>query len=84
MDSLRQIGHHIGGKAVAGQSGRRGHVYNPSTGEVSAELALANREEVEAAISAAAAALPAWAETTPPRARPHPVPVQGASGGARR
>lgn len=65
MDALKQIGHYIDGRAFAGQSGRRSHVYDPATGEIAAELALANRHDVETAVSAAAAAFPAWAATTP-------------------
>ena len=29
---MRQIGHFIGGKTVAGTSGLRGDVFNPNTG----------------------------------------------------
>jgi len=38
-------------------------VYNPSTGEVIAQAPCCTREEVEAAIAAAAAAFPSWAAT---------------------
>ena len=30
---LRTIGHWIGGEAIRGESGRKGPVYNPATGE---------------------------------------------------
>ena len=33
---MREIGHFIGGKKVAGRSGRSGDVFNPNTGEVQA------------------------------------------------
>ena len=59
------IGHFIGGKRVEGTSDRAGDVYNPSTGEVSAKVALAAKAEVEAAIADAAAAFPGWAATSP-------------------
>ena len=58
-------GHFIGGKAVAGQSGRFGDVFDPNTGEVQARVALASKAEVEAAIADAAAAQPAWAAQNP-------------------
>jgi hypothetical protein len=32
--SVREIGHFIGGKQVTGGSGRRGDLFNPTTGEV--------------------------------------------------
>jgi malonate-semialdehyde dehydrogenase (acetylating)/methylmalonate-semialdehyde dehydrogenase len=64
---MRQIGHFIGGKEVAGKSGRQGDVFNPNTGEVQAKVALAGKAEVEAAIANAEAAQPAWAATNPQR-----------------
>ena len=65
--TMRQIGHFIGGKEVAGTSGRTGDVFNPNTGEVQAKVAFAKRSEVEHAIANAAAAQPAWAATNPQR-----------------
>ena len=50
---MREIGHFIGGKTVAGKSGRFGDVYNPNTGEVQAKVALASRPEVREAVKAA-------------------------------
>src|SRR5215472_13816839 len=64
---MRQIGHFIGGKEVAGDSGRSGDVYEPNTGEVQAKVALADRGEVERAIAVAQAAQPGWAATNPQR-----------------
>ena len=62
---MRTIGHFIGGKAVAGESGRFADVFHPSTGEVQARVALASRAEMRAAVENAAAAQPAWAATNP-------------------
>src|SRR5215469_14002542 len=59
----RTISHFINGKTVEGRSGRFGDVFNPATGEVQAKVALAAKAEVDAAIAAAAAAFPAWAQT---------------------
>ena len=62
---MRQIGHFVGGKHVAGTSGRVAPVYQPMTGDVIAELALATTAEVRAAVENAKAAQPAWAATNP-------------------
>ena len=64
---MREIGHFIGGKLVKGTSGRFGDVFNPNTGEVQARVALASKQEVQAAIANAQAAQPAWAATNPQR-----------------
>lgn len=64
---MRQIGHFINGAQVDGTSGRKHNVMNPATGEVQAELALANQAELQAAIDAARAAQPAWAATSAQR-----------------
>jgi malonate-semialdehyde dehydrogenase (acetylating) / methylmalonate-semialdehyde dehydrogenase len=64
---MREIGHFIGGKEVAGGSGRFADVFNPNTGEVQARVALAKHSEVEHAIALAQAAQPAWAGTNPQR-----------------
>jgi len=59
--------HYIGGKQVAGESGRHGHVYDPSTGAVTKHVPFADRAEVERAIATAAEAFPDWAATPPAR-----------------
>ena len=64
---MRNIGHFIGGKEVAGTSGRIADVYQPMTGEVIAKVALASKAELRAAVENAAAAQPAWAATNPQR-----------------
>ncbi len=63
----QEIGHFIGGKHLAGTSGRTADVFNPATGEVQAKVALASPAEMRAAIENAAAAQPAWAATNPQR-----------------
>ncbi|WP_374665303.1 CoA-acylating methylmalonate-semialdehyde dehydrogenase [Ramlibacter sp.] len=65
--ALASIEHWIGGRVVPGQSGRRADVFNPSTGRVSGQVALANASEVDRAVAAAQAAFPAWADTPPIR-----------------
>ena len=61
----RQILHFIQGQARDGGSGRYADVFDPATGQVQASVALASTADVEAAVSAAQAAFPAWAATTP-------------------
>ena len=58
--SVKQISHWIGGKSVAGESGRSGPVYNPATGAQTGEVAFATVEEVDAAVQAAKSAFVAW------------------------
>ena len=55
---LKLIGHWIGGEVVRGESGRRGPVYNPATGEQSGEVDFASVEEIDRAVAAAKAAFP--------------------------
>ena len=62
---MRDIGHWIDGKLVAGTSGRSADVFNPATGEVQARVALASRAELDAAIASAARAQVAWGATNP-------------------
>ncbi len=64
---MRQIEHFIGGKSVAGTSGRKANVYNPATGEVQAEVALASVQDLRAAVENAKAAQPLWAAQNPQR-----------------
>ncbi|HJW56465.1 MAG TPA: CoA-acylating methylmalonate-semialdehyde dehydrogenase [Burkholderiaceae bacterium] len=60
-----RIPHYINGRLTASESGRMQDVFNPATGAVSAQVALASVEEVQAAVAAAQAAAPAWADTAP-------------------
>ena len=65
--AVASIEHWINGRVVPGQSGRRADVFNPATGAVTGQVALANNAEVAAAVAAAQAAFPAWADTPPIR-----------------
>ena len=62
---MREIGHFIGGREVAGASGRYADVFQPMTGEVIGRVALASRAELRAAVENAKAAQPGWAATNP-------------------
>jgi len=59
------IQHYINGQMVPATSGRQQDVFNPATGQVVAQVALASAEEVNTVVAAAKAAAPAWAETAP-------------------
>ncbi len=59
------VAHHINGRRVASTSGRSQPVFNPATGAVAREVALASADEVNAAVAAAKAAFPAWRDTPP-------------------
>ena len=61
------VGHFIAGRQQPGASGRRQAVYNPSTGQVARQVALASTDEVNAAVAAALAAQPAWGDMPPIR-----------------
>ena len=62
---MQQLTHYINGAMVEGTSGRFADVYNPALGEVQAQVPLASKAELDAAVAAAAAAQPAWAATNP-------------------
>jgi len=64
---MLDYGHFIGGKRVAGTSGRSTDVMQPMDGAVRAKLALASTAELRAAVENAKAAQPAWAATNPQR-----------------
>jgi len=61
--SLRTVDHWIDGALRASTSGRTAPVWNPATGAEQARVALASAEEVDAAVTAAAASFPAWRAT---------------------
>ncbi len=57
---MRTITHWIDGASSPSESGRTSPVYNPATGEVQAEVALASVDEVDAAVASALAAFQSW------------------------
>ena len=65
--TINTLNHFIGGRVVAGASGRSQDVFNPATGVVTGKVALANAAEVGKAVAVAQAAFPAWADTPPIR-----------------
>jgi malonate-semialdehyde dehydrogenase (acetylating)/methylmalonate-semialdehyde dehydrogenase len=65
---IETIKHFINGEGNEGGGARFADVYNPALGQPCARVALASKEDVDAAVAAAQAAFPAWA-ATPPLAR---------------
>jgi malonate-semialdehyde dehydrogenase (acetylating)/methylmalonate-semialdehyde dehydrogenase len=62
-----EYGHFIGGKEVAGKSGRTGEVLQPMDGTVRGRVAYASKGELRAAVENALAAQPGWAAVNPQR-----------------
>ena len=62
---METIQNAINGKLVQSSSSRSQPVFNPATGEESAVLPLSTAAELDAAVAAAKAALPAWRDTPP-------------------
>ncbi|WP_370181385.1 CoA-acylating methylmalonate-semialdehyde dehydrogenase [Rhodococcus wratislaviensis] len=60
----RTIPHWFDNKSFAGTSGNTAPVTNPATGAVTGQVALASVEDARAVIDAAAAAFPAWRDTS--------------------
>ncbi|MFA5870004.1 MAG: aldehyde dehydrogenase family protein, partial [Candidatus Bathyarchaeia archaeon] len=61
--SVPIISHWINGRPVEVPLKKTGPVYNPATGEEIARVPRGGAKEVEAAVSAAAKAFPAWRDT---------------------
>ncbi len=60
-----QINHWIDGRITDQPDARRASVYNPATGEVTGQVALASAAVVDQAVAAARRAFPAWAAASP-------------------
>jgi len=60
-----RIDHFIGGRMLAGRSGRAAQVFDSATGEVCGEVALADAADTDAAVAAAEAAFAGWSATPP-------------------
>lgn len=59
---MNQIHHYLNGTTVAGRSERFAPVYNPATGEQSAQVALASADETREAIASADQAFATWSK----------------------
>jgi malonate-semialdehyde dehydrogenase (acetylating)/methylmalonate-semialdehyde dehydrogenase len=67
MNNINCMQHFINGRSVHAADQRLADVFNPATGVVAARVPLASADTTREAIAAAAAALPAWANTPPLR-----------------
>ena len=63
---MRQVDHFISGGA-GGSAARKHQIWNPSTGEVQAEVALGDAALLQRAVDAAKKVQPEWAATNPQR-----------------
>ncbi|MBY8859725.1 CoA-acylating methylmalonate-semialdehyde dehydrogenase [Nocardia sp. CA2R105] len=61
---MQTIPHWVDGKPFAGTSEATAPVTNPATGQVSGQVSLADTADVRVAVEAAAAAFPAWRDTS--------------------
>lgn len=62
---MKNIGHYIQGKLVAGKGKRFQQIFNPATGEVTAQVSFATSEEVTHAIEVAKKTFITWSQVTP-------------------
>ena len=60
IPETRRISHWIDGRTTPGRSGRTAPVYNPATGQRSADVDLASRDEINDAVAKAVAASRDW------------------------
>ncbi len=67
LTTLERLPLWIGGKPVSAKTTRYGEVTNPATGEVIRHVPLGNAADVDAAVAAAATALPFWRAYPPLR-----------------
>ncbi|MDQ7732725.1 CoA-acylating methylmalonate-semialdehyde dehydrogenase [Halomonas sp. SpR1] len=62
---MKTLSHYLNGQHIAGQNQRTSPVYNPATGEQSAQVALATADETREAVRIADEAFVAWSKTSP-------------------
>lgn len=62
MSNAQVIGHYLHGQVQQLAGERHSPVFNPATGEVQAQVALASQQTVDEAVASALKAFPAWSE----------------------
>ena len=62
---MKTIQHFVGGQNFAGDSKRKGKIFNPATGEQSAEVALASTKDINQAVKVAKKAFESWSNKPP-------------------
>ncbi|MCH5675682.1 gamma-aminobutyraldehyde dehydrogenase [Streptomyces gilvus] len=75
---LRRLRNYIDGEFRDAADGRTTEVVNPVTGEAYATAPLSGPADVDAAMAAAAAAFPAWRDTTPAERQKHLLKIADA------
>ena len=61
---MKKIVHWVGGKPTAGDSERTSAVYDPATGQQSAEVVLATKADIDEAVASAAVAFETWSQSS--------------------
>src|SRR5258708_12518230 len=72
-ERMRTIGHFIGGREVKGTSGRFADGFEPMTGDVQPQVALASKAELRAAVQNAPQPPLPWHPTHPHPPPPSPI-----------
>ena len=62
---MELIEHYVGGKKFSGESKKTGKVFNPATGEQSAEVKLASKSDLDEAVKIANKAFEEWSNKPP-------------------
>ena len=62
---MELIEHYVGGKKFSGGSKKTGKVFNPATGEQSAEVKLASKSDLDEAVKIAKKAFEEWSNKPP-------------------
>jgi malonate-semialdehyde dehydrogenase (acetylating)/methylmalonate-semialdehyde dehydrogenase len=62
---MKTIHHFVNGSIFEGKSKRTSDVYNPATGEVTAKVSLASKQDVDDAVNVASSAFESWSNTPP-------------------
>ena len=66
---MKTIEHFVSGKSFPGESKRTSKVFNPATGEQTAEVKLASTKDVNQAVTNAKKAFEPWANTPPTKSK---------------
>jgi len=62
---MNLLEHFVGGKLISGTSDKKSKVFNPATGEQSAEVRFATKNDVDKAVANASKAFEDWANKPP-------------------
>ena len=62
---MKTIEHFVNGKSFSGESKRAGKIFNPATGDQSAEVKLATTKDINEAVANAKKAFEAWSNKPP-------------------